>query len=97
MQLRTLPGVIQNPFDQRSDELGELLRKWVTKRSVCNDLSALKEGGDAGSFGAVYDVIGDDEISGANLLTQRSYRVKCQNRFHTNVLKRGDIGSKRDI
>ena len=74
MQLRAMPGVIQNPLDQGSDELGELLRKWVTKRSVCNDASALKEGGDAGPFGPVYDLIGDDEVSGANLLAQRSHR-----------------------
>jgi len=73
MQLGTMPGVIQNLFDQGSDELGELLGKRVPKRSMRNDASALEEGGDAGSFGPVYDLIGDDEISRVNLLTQRSH------------------------
>ena len=74
MQLRTMPRVIQNPLDQGSDKLGKLFGKWVTKRSVCNDAGALKEGGEAGPFGPVDDLIGDDEVSGADLLTQRSHR-----------------------
>jgi hypothetical protein len=74
MQLGTMPGIIQNLFDQGSDELAELLRKWVTERSVRNDASALEEGGEAGSFGPIYDLIGDDEVSGADLFTQRSHR-----------------------
>lgn len=72
MQLGTMTGVVQNLFDQGSDELGEHLGKWVTKRSVCNNVSALEERREADSFGPVYDLIGDDEIPRANFLTQRS-------------------------
>lgn len=92
-----VPGLLKDFFHSGSHESIKLLTEWFTEHGVYNQTFSPKEGVLSDTLGPVDDLIGDDEMTRGNILSQRTDRREGNDSFTTDVLQGGDICSARNL
>lgn len=92
-----VPGLLKDFFHSGSHESIKLLTEWFTEHGVYNQTFSPKEGVLSDTLGPVDDLIGDDEMTRGNILSQRTDRREGNDSLATDVLQGGDICSARNL
>lgn len=87
----TLQAVSTGP-----DDLGNTLIEGVTEGNVSDD-AALEEGEGTDTLGAVDDLVGNDKITGLDLLLQATDGGEGDDGADTDGAQSGDVGAGRDL
>lgn len=73
-------------------DLGDALVEGVGETDVA-DHATLEEGEGTDALGAVNDLVGDDKVTGLDLLLQRAYGAEGDNGADTEATESGDVGA----
>lgn len=95
MKIRAISVRRQHVLHALLEPMHELVAERITKGRVGDNGYALEEAGWADALRAVDDLAGEDEVSGADLLAQRAYSGKCQDRTNAERLQGGNVGASR--
>lgn len=92
-----VPCLLQDFFHSGSHESIKFLTEWFTEHGVDDQSFSPKEGVLSDTLGSVDDLIGDDEMTRGNFLSQRTDRREGNDSLTSDVLQGGDICSARNL
>lgn len=92
-----IPRFLQDFFHSGGHKSIQLLAEWFTEHGVDDQSFSPKEGILPNTLSSVDDLIGNDEMTGCNLLSQRADRREGNDSLTTDMLQGGDVCSGRNL
>lgn len=92
-----IPRFLQDFFHSGGHESIQLLAEWFTEHGVDDQSFSSKEGILPDTLSSVDDLIGNDEMTRCNLLSQRADRREGNDSLTTDMLQGGDVCSGRNL
>lgn len=92
-----IPRFLQDFFHSGGHESVQLLAEWFTEHGVNDQSFSPKEGILPDTLSSVDDLIGNDEMTRCNLLSQRADRREGNDSLTTDMLQGGDVCSGRNL